>query len=147
MNTLGNIIEIFSAKRGKQTKIRPVVDELVMIKNYGIKNDKFAGKNENSTVMIIGKKAYDIAKDNNIELELGSYGENILLDFDPHIYPIGEILSIEDVELEIMQNCKLCNKLSVFDSRLPKLVELHRGIYCKIIKSGIIKKNLRVKHL
>ena len=141
MNTLGNIIEVFSAKRGNKDKQRPVVGELVMIKNYGIKYDKFAGKNENSTVMIIGKKAYDIAKDNNIALEFGSYGENILLDFDPHTYPIGTIITIEDVELEITQNCKLCNKLSMFDEKLPKLVQSHRGVYCKIVKSGIVRKN------
>ncbi len=141
MNIIGHIIETFSAKRGNKAKQRPVVDELIMIKNYGIKNDKFAGKNENSTVMIIGKKAYDIAKENNIELEFGSYGENILLDFNPHAYPIGTIITIEDVELEITQNCKLCNKLSVFDEKLPKLVLLHRGVYCKIVKSGIVRKN------
>ena len=62
------------------------------------------------------------------------------MDFDPHEYKIGSIFEIQGVKLEITQNCTICNHLAVFGKQLPILVKDHRGLYCKILTSGIIEK-------
>ena len=145
MKQLGKILKTFSATKESSGLPRPTVLELNLIENYGIENDKFAGKKLDQTVMIVGLKSYEIANQNNIELSFGSLGENILLDFDPHDFEVGREFFIGDSIIEITQICTVCNHLKVFDEKLPQLLKSHRGLYCKIIKSGIIKQNMIVK--
>ncbi|RXJ94595.1 MOSC domain-containing protein [Malaciobacter molluscorum] len=141
---IGNIVEIFSATKDTKSKSRPIVQSLNLIKDYGIENDKFAGKDLDKTVMIVGIKSYEIARDNGIKLEYGSLGENILLDFDPHNYKVGDIFDIENTKIKITQICTVCSHLSRFDKKLPKLLNMHRGLYCKILNNGIIKNKMQV---
>jgi MOSC domain-containing protein YiiM len=95
--------------------------------------------------MIVGMKSYEIALDNKIKLELGSLGENILLDFDPHDFAIDDEIYIGDSIIQITQICTVCSHLSVFGEELPNLLKSHRGLYCKILKSGIITKDMIVQ--
>lgn len=138
---LGNIIELFSAPAGFKEPVRPIVEKLELIKDHGIKDDKFAGKNLDKTVMIVGAKAYNMAKENGIQMQFGTLGENILFDFDPHELNIGDILALGDAQIQITENCSICTHLGVIRKDLPKLIKEHRGVYCKILKSGIIDKN------
>lgn len=139
------VLSIFSATKESSGLPRPKVEKLNLIKDFGIENDKFAGKKLEQTIMIVGLKSYEIAKENSINLEFGSLGENILLDFDPHILEIGTNLIIADAIIEITQICTVCSHLSIFDKNLPAILKSNRGVYCKIIKSGLILKNMEVK--
>lgn len=141
---LGKVLDTFSATKESSGLPRPKVDEINLIEGFGIENDKFAGKDENRTVMIIGRPSYLLAKDNGIDLIDGSFGENILVDFDPHELEVGTIISIGDSKISITENCTICNHLAVFGKALPKLVKNHRGLYCKIISSGLVTKNQEV---
>lgn len=143
--SLGKVIETFSATKESSGLPRPIVDSLNLIEGFGIENDKFAGKKLEQTVMIVGVESYEIAKKEGIELVYGSLGENILLDFDPHVLSVGTNLIIEDSILEITQVCTVCSHLAVFKDNLPQLLKNHRGLYCKIIKSGIVNKNMKVE--
>ncbi|MDD3008984.1 MAG: MOSC domain-containing protein [Arcobacter sp.] len=145
MKNIGKVLEIFSATKESSGLPRPKVKELNLIENFGIENDKFAGKKLEQTVMIVGLKSYEMASEENINLEFGSLGENILLDFDPHNLEVGTNLIIGEAIIEITQVCTVCNHLSVFDKNLPQLLKAHRGLYCKIIKSGFIFKDMEVK--
>ncbi|MBS9782825.1 MAG: MOSC domain-containing protein, partial [Arcobacter sp.] len=75
----------------------------------------------------------------------GSLGENILLDFDPHKFNVGEIFNIGDTSIQITQICSICSHLSIFHKKLPSLLSNNRGLYCKILSSGIIKKDMKVQ--
>lgn len=145
MINIGKVIQTFSADKNSSGLPRPQVETLNLIVDYGIENDKFALKNLDQTVMIVGLESYEIAKHQGIELVYGSLGENILLDFDPHKYEVGDRFVIGQSEIEITQVCTVCNHLSVFDKKLPKLLKSHRGLYCKIISGGIITNELNVK--
>ena len=142
---LGKVLKTFSATKDSSGLPRPQVDSLNLIKDYGIENDKFAGKKLEQTVMIVGLKSYEMAKQNGINLEFGCLGENILLDFDPHSLDVGTNLIVGDSIIEITQVCTVCNHLAVFDESLPLLLKGHRGLYCKIIKSAIVSKDMIVK--
>jgi len=143
-NKLGKVLELCSANITFKGLPRPVVDKLVLKEGYGIENDKFAGGDLDKTVMIIGKNSYNMAQEAGIDLSYGSFGENILLDFDPHEFDIGTIFEIEDAIIEITERCSICNHLSIFGSKLPKLIKKHRGIYCKILKSGVVLRDMTV---
>lgn len=144
MKNIGKVIEVFSATKNSSGLPRPIVKYLAILKGHGIKNDKFAGKDEDKSVMVVGKKAYDISKENGINLEFGSFGENILFDFDPHDFKIGTVFKVGDVELEITQACTICNHLAVFGKELPFLVKHHRGLYCRVLNNGKIVKDIQV---
>ena len=145
MKNIGKVLEIFSATLGSSGLPRPKVERLNLIENYGIEFDKFAGKKLDQTVMIVGLKSYEIAQENSIDLAFGSLGENILLDFDPHNFEVGTIFKIGDSLIEITQICTVCNHLNVFDENLPKLLKGHRGVYCRILKSGLVQKDMNVE--
>ena len=108
---LGKVLKTFSATKDSSGLPRPQVDSLNLIKDYGIENDKFAGKKLEQTVMIVGLKSYEIAKQNGINLEFGCLGENILLDFDPHSLDVGTNLIVGDkkIPLQIFGNHNLMN--------------------------------------
>ncbi|XPV70103.1 MAG: MOSC domain-containing protein [Halarcobacter sp.] len=143
----GKVIEVFSALKGQSGFPRPIVTKLELIEKYGIKNDKFADKDEEKSVMIVGINTYNIAKEEGIDLEFGSLGENILLDFNPHDFNIGTNLQIGDTIIEISQKCTICNHLAIFSDDLPILIQDCRGLYCKIIKGGTILKDSPIKVL
>lgn len=141
MKKIGKVLDTFSADINSKGLPRPKVDFLELKEGYGIINDKFAQKDLNKTVMIVGINSYDLAKQFDVNMEFGSLGENILLDFDPHQYEVGTIFQIGQSQIQIMENCTICNHLSVFGKDLPILLKKCRGLYCKIITSGKITKN------
>lgn len=143
----GKVLATFSAKKGQSGLPRPMVKYLNIINGFGIENDKFAGVDQNKAVMVVGLKAYDIAKQNGINLEAGSLGENILFDFNPHEYEVGSIIKIGDTVLEISEKCTICNHLSVFGKKLPYLVKNCRGLYCKVLEGGHVSSNMSVEVL
>ncbi|RXK07831.1 MOSC domain-containing protein [Halarcobacter bivalviorum] len=138
---IGKVIGTFSALKGQSGLPRPTVNSLTLVKDFGIENDKFAGKDLDKTVMIVGFNSYALAKENRINLEYGSLGENILFDFNPHDYKVGTEFKIGQSIIKITENCTICNHLAVFGNELPSLIKDCRGIYCTIVKSGIIKEN------
>lgn len=146
-NNTGKTLGVFSAKKGQSGLPRPIVKELNIIEGYGIEFDKFAGKDENKAVMIVGKIAYDIAFENGIDLIPGSLGENILLNFNPHDYEVGSIIKIENTIMQITEKCTICSHLSVFGKKLPFLVKDCRGLYCKVLEGGLVSSNMKVEIL
>ena len=144
MSVLGKTLATFSAPKGFKGSVRPKTELLEMIKDHGIKDDKFADKDVKRSVMIVGDIAYTIAKDHDINLEYGSLGENLLLDFDPHDLDVGDIIQVGEVRLRLTEACSVCAHLAVHDKRLPKLLAKHRGVYCEILDDGIIKKDLEI---
>ena len=138
--SIGIVLGTFSATKDDKGLPRPKVEFLNLIEGFGIQDDKFAKKDLDKTVMIVGKYSYNIAREHGIELELGSLGENILFDFNPHDYPIGTKFKIGEAIIQITENCTICNHLAVFGKKLPSIVKDCRGIYCTILKDGVIKK-------
>ena len=142
---LGNALSLYIAPVGT-SGIREPRNTIEAKENFGVIDDKFAGnaKKIDRSIMIVGTTPYTMAKEAGIDLPEVALGENILLNFDPHTLEIGTQLAIDDAILEITSACTLCSHLTQYHKDLPKLILKHRGIYCKIIKSGIISKNSTV---
>jgi len=141
MIIIGKVLGVFSAREKTGAILRPSVAQLNLIQGHGIEHDRYAGKDLSRTVMIIGKRAYDIAKEHGIDLISGSFGENILTDFDPHDFTEDMIIGMGDARLRITESCSVCKHLSIYDKRLPELVQYHRGVYCEILHDGIVTKD------
>ncbi len=141
---LGKVVKLYIAPEGT-SGVRIEKEAIVVQKDFGIKEDKFAGKELERSVMLLGENSYELAKSINVELPEVALGENILLDFDPHSLEPGTLLQIGEALVEITKECTLCKHLTQYSSKLPKLLLGKRGIYCKIIEGGTIKKGDSVK--
>jgi MOSC domain-containing protein YiiM len=136
-NLQGKVLKLFITKDDKaKTKI---IRNTVTVDKNGILEDKFYAKNDQRAILITSNESYKMAKENNIEIEEGVLGENILIDINPYHLIAGETLQIGNVLLEITQNCTLCKGLTSINSKLPKLLKDDRGIFAKVIsKSAVI---------
>jgi MOSC domain-containing protein YiiM len=134
----GRVTELFLTK-DDTNKTRQSVQS-ISVDEHGIVGDKFYGKNSQRAILLTSQESYDLSKENNIEIDTGTLGENILIDINPYSLLAGDKLLISGIELEITQNCTLCKGLSSINSKLPKLLKNDRGIFAKVTSySGIIK--------
>ena len=135
MKEIGKVLNLFKSKKK--------VDELLLDES-GVVGDKFYGKDKNRSVLLISQHSYEIAQKEGIYPPKGTLGENILLSFNPYNLKLGTKLYIANAVLEISQNCTLCNSLSKVDAKLPKLLKNDRGIFARVVKGGLIKKNDKI---
>jgi MOSC domain-containing protein YiiM len=134
----GKVLELFVSQADKQNKI---IKNKIILDTYGVQDDKFYGKNQQRSVLIASTKSYKMAKKENIDIVYGDLGENILVDCEIYHLEIGSLVYINDVVLEISQQCTLCKSLSKLHKKLPKLLKNDRGIFAKVIKNGSISTN------
>lgn len=135
-----SVLELFRTMKDS-TRINT---ENIDVDKNGVIADKFYNKNLERSVLITSIDAYNIAASEEIELNYGELGENILLSGDIKSFQPSQRFKIGEVELEITQNCTICKGLSAVDPSLPKLLQHDRGIFAKVISSGIIKKGDKV---
>jgi len=133
---IGNVIKLFINNKEENTIIKK---DSINCDKYGIVGDKFYKKDKNRSILLSSLQSYDLAKNNNIDIEYGLLGENILLDFNPKDLQIGSIIKIGDVKSKIAQECTLCKHLSSIDNKLPKLLKKDRGMFVYALNSGNIK--------
>lgn len=134
-NRLGKVLALYITKQGDPAR---VTKNSVNLDENGVQGDKFYAKDLQRSVLVASKDSYDIAEHNNIVIDQGTLGENILIDWNPyHLLP-GEQFTIGDVTFEVTQNCTLCKGLSNVNTKLPKLLKNDRGIFVKVIHSGTI---------
>ena len=133
------VLGIFSAPEGQSGLPRPRAAQLDLQEGHGIIGDKFAGRDLDQTVMIVGRRAYDLAEEAGIDLEPGSLGENLFLELDPHRLAVGTRLQVGTAVIELTEACTLCAHLGIFDRKLPKVVRHDRGVYCRIVRSGVVR--------
>ena len=107
----------------------------------GIVSDKHYNKSIDRSVLITSLSSYTLAKSHGLNVPHGALGENILIDYNPYHLTAGTKLKIGEVTLEISQPCTLCKSLTNIDSKLPKLLKDDRGIFAKVIVSGMIKED------
>ncbi len=132
-NVIASIIRLFIAEEGK--KGRTECNELDFDEG-GVRGDKFYGRKPDRSVLITGRAAYELAAGHGIALEEGDLGENILLDIDPRELEPGSIVRLGEVELEAVRRCPICEHLSIYDERLPRLVKDLRGVYLRVRRGG-----------
>jgi MOSC domain-containing protein YiiM len=138
---IGKVIKLFISHKNSSTKIQK---DTISLDNGGIKLDKYYNKDINRSILLTSTKAYNMIKSNNINVQYGQLGENILVDFDPYTLKIGTKIQINQTILEVTQHCTLCNSLTKIDNCVPKLLKNDRGVFTKVIKDGVICKEDKI---
>jgi len=133
---VGKVLSLFISEKGNSKRIK---QEYLKVNDKGIIGDKFYAKDTERSVLLTTKESYILALNHNIRMEEGSLGENILIDFNPYSLGMGTQIQMGDVVFEITQYCTICTSLSEIDKTLPTLLKKDRGIFIKVLKSGLIK--------
>ena len=132
---VGKILELFYSTNNGRVNARELSFD-----TKGVVEDKYYNKDIDSSVLIASKQSYDLALQNGIEVPYSTLGENLLIDYNPYHLKAGTQIVINDLVLEISQNCTLCNSLAKVDEKLPLLLKNDRGIFAKVITSGTVSK-------
>lgn len=138
---VGEVIKLFISEKGNPKRI---YKDKIILDRRGVINDKFYNKDALRAVLLTSTQSYDLANKHAISMNYGTLGENILIDYNPYLLMLGKQLKIGEVVIEMIQNCTICNHLSVVDKKLPKLLKDDRGIFIKVVKEGCIKKGDKV---
>jgi MOSC domain-containing protein YiiM len=133
---LGYVQQLFISEINKKERVQANSIEVDL---KGVLKDKFYDKGEHRSVLLTSILAYDLIKKNNIQINYGALGENILLDFNPYDLKETSHLVIGDTILEITQECTICNHLSHIAPKVPKILENDRGVFAKVIQCGRIR--------
>lgn len=133
---VGKVLELYVTLPEDHSR---VLKKQLVLDQDGVIGDKFHAKELQRSVLLTSQESYAIAKENGIDIPKGSLGENILIDYNPyHLLP-GDKIKIGEVLVEVTQNCTLCKGLTTINSKLPKLLKDDRGIFVKVIHSGMVK--------
>lgn len=135
INNIGKVIKLFISLDG--TSHRSNKENLIVDRN-GINIDKFYKKDINRSILLTSIKAYEMMKNDGIDTKDGMLGENILVDFNPYDLNIADKIKIGSAILEVTQHCTLCKSLKKIKDCVPKLLKNDRGVFAKVIQSGVI---------
>ena len=136
---VGQVLQLFISVKDTDGQTKTIKQDEITLNEKGVVNDKFYAKDPLRSILISSLESYKLAKENNIEMPFGSLGENILIDFNPYGFDVGDQLKIGDVTLEITQNFTLCKGLSKVDAKETKLLKHHRGLFAKTVTIGSLK--------
>ena len=131
----GQVLKLFIANSETKNMDEVMSSELIL---GGIVGDKYFGR-EDREILLTSLCGYELALANNISMPFGTLGENILIDIDLKNLKIGDRLKISETIIEISMLCPVCTHLSSIKKELPKLIKDDRGIFGKVIQSGIVK--------
>ncbi len=132
----GTVLNLFLSTTDKNNPRKKV--ESIEVNIFGVINDKFYKKDLNRLILVTSTKSYDMAYKENIDLDYGDLGENIITDLSLDDIRNANDIEISGIKFKLTQNCTLCKGLAEIDKRLPKLLKDNRGVFLQALSNGKI---------
>lgn len=128
-----------SKKKGEQKTEIPFGECIV---DFGIKDDAHGG-NWHRQISLLAKESVDEMRASGLTLINGDFAENIVTEgIDLKALPVGTKLAVgEEVVLEVTQIGKECHHGCVIRQKAGKCVMPTDGIFAKVLRPGIIRKD------
>lgn len=124
-----------SKKRGEQKK--PVKKALLQV-DFGIKGDAHGG-NWHRQISLLADEDIESMRNKGVELNFGDFAENITTrGIDLSSLPVGAILHLGPVIMEVTQIGKECHHDCAIYQALGECVMPSKGIFTRVIKGGEI---------
>lgn len=139
--TESNVISINISKT--KGVVKKPITKGKFIKDFGLEKDAHAG-NWHRQVSLLAIESYDKM---NLDkpLPIGSFAENITTkNIILHELPIGTILTIGEVILEITQIGKKCHTACEIRHLVGDCVMPKEGVFAKVLQSGFINENDKI---
>ncbi len=115
------------------------VGQAELIENFGLKNDAHAGKWHRQVSLLSYEKIEEF-KSLGVSVKDGDFGENLIVEgIDLGKLPIGTILDIQGVVLEVTQIGKECHTGCAIAQAVGKCIMPTEGIFARVLKGGTVK--------
>ena len=134
---MGKILALcISEKKGT---LKTEINEANFIEDFGIENDAHAGKWHRQVSLLEFDKIDEFRK-KGANVDFGAFGENIVLEgIELHTLPIGQLIKIGDVLLEVTQIGKKCHDKCQIYYQVGECIMPKNGIFTKVLKGGKVK--------
>ena len=134
---MGKILALcISEKKGT---LKTEINEANFIEDFGIENDAHAGKWHRQVSLLEFNKIDEYRK-KWANVDFGAFGENIVLEgIELHTLPIGQLIKIGDVLLEVTQIGKKCHDKCQIYYQVGECIMPKNGIFTKVLKGGKVK--------
>ena len=134
---MGKVLAIcISEKKGT---LKTEINEANFIEDFGIENDAHAGKWHRQVSLLEFNKIDEFRK-KGANVDFGAFGENIVLEgIELHTLPIGQLIKIGDVLLEVTQIGKKCHDKCQIYYQVGECIMPKNGIFTKVLKGGKVK--------
>lgn len=134
---MGKVLAIcISEKKGT---LKTEISEAKFIEDFGIENDAHAGKWHRQVSLLEFNKIDEFRK-KGANVDFGAFGENLVVEgIELHTLPIGQLIQIGDVLLEVTQIGKKCHDKCQIYYQVGECIMPKNGIFTKVIKGGNVK--------
>lgn len=134
---MGKVLAIcISEKKGT---LKTEINEGKFIEDFGIENDAHAGKWHRQVSLLEFNKIDEFRK-KGANVNFGEFGENLVVQgIELHTLPIGQLIQLGDVILEVTQIGKKCHDKCQIYYQVGECIMPKNGIFTKVIKGGRVK--------
>ncbi len=134
---MGKVLAIcISEKKGT---LKNEISEAKFIEDFGIENDAHAGK-WHRQVSLLEFNKIDAFRKKGANVDFGAFGENLVVEgIELHTLPIGQLIQIGDVLLEVTQIGKKCHDKCQIYYQVGECIMPKNGIFTKVLKGGRVK--------
>ena len=139
----GKIIALSVSKKKGIPKTN--VERVTLIENYGMKGDAHAGK-WHRQISMLAIESIEKMHAKGLNVRPGAFAENITTEFIdiPNLH-VGDVIKINDVELEITQIGKECHSKCAIYYQAGDCVMPREGVFARVLKGGRIKAGDKIK--
>ena len=125
-----------SEKKGTS---KSMIDEAIVIKNFGIKNDAHAGK-WHRQVSLLGLEKIDAFNAKGGGVNFGDFGENLVISgIELTKLPIGQRFKVGETILELTQIGKQCHDKCEIFYRVGQCIMPTNGVFTRVLKGGKVR--------
>ncbi len=120
------------------------VKSVLVVEGFGVEGDAHGG-DWHRQVSLLANESAEKMREMGAKVGPGDFGENILTEgIELHTLPVGTMLGIGEVELEVTQIGKECHtRCAIYDAAGTCIMPTH-GIFCRVIKGGTIEAGLPI---
>ncbi|AWB09426.1 MOSC domain-containing protein YiiM [Thermodesulfobium acidiphilum] len=133
---MGKILSINVSK--KKGDIKKPVNEVLLVKNFGIKGDAHFGFGHRQ-VSLLSIFSLDRAREKNKDLNFGDFAENFTVDIDLSTLTIGTKLKLGNSIISISQIGKECHTKCAIYNRIGDCIMPKEGYFASVEEGGIVR--------
>lgn len=123
----------------KKGTLKNEISEAKFIEDFGIENDAHAGKWHRQVSLLEFNKIDEFRK-KGANVDFGAFGENLVVEgIELHTLPIGQLIQIGDVLLEVTQIGKKCHDKCQIYYQVGECIMPKNGIFTKVLNGGTVK--------
>ncbi len=134
---MGKVLAICTSKN--KGTLKKEITEANFIEEFGIEGDAHAGKWHRQVSLLAFEKIDEFRKKGG-NVDFGAFGENLVIEgIELDKLPIGQMLTVGDVLLEVTQIGKKCHDKCAIYYQVGECIMPKNGIFTRVLEGGKVR--------